>query len=236
MTRWPAPGHTVVEWTARADLRHHPSWLTPQEHARAARFAPPLGGRWAAARCWVRARLADYLGTRPDLVPLEVDQRGRPRVAGADGDFNVSHTDHLLALAVSGSRVGVDIEETPRAGTDLIGLARVVGTAEEVDQLAGIPPPERPAAFQRWWVRKEAVLKADGAGFLSDARGVHVGVTRPAPPPSWAVRDHGCLAPGRGHASTGASTPHTLLATAHEMTGTGPEVVVRAVSPSGLLG
>lgn len=235
MTQWPAAGHTVVEWTTRAGLRPHPAWLTPEEHARAARFADPLGERWAAARCWVRARLADYLHTRPDRVPLVVDDRGRPRVVGLDGDFNLSHTGHLLVLAVSGSRVGVDIEEPPGEQEDLIGLARVVGTADEVDQLAALPSALRREAFQRWWVRKEAVLKADGAGFLTDARGVHVGLTHPSPPAPWTVLDHGALG-HPGHGPCLAGTVHTLLATAHEVTAGGPEVVVRAVSPRGLLG
>lgn len=228
MTPWPAAGHTIVEWTPRRGLPHNPSWLSPQERARAARLADPLGERWGAARCWVRARLADYLGTRPEQVPLEIDARGRPLIVGLDGDFNVSHTDHLLVLAVSGSRVGVDIEGAPGAGEDLVGLARVVGTTEEVEELAAIKPAERSAAFQRWWVRKEAVLKADGAGFLTDPRGIYVGIDHPVPPRPWTVLDHGRL--------SGAIAPPTVLATAHEVSASAPHVVVRAVSRQSLLG
>lgn len=219
MTDWPQAGHTLVEWTPRAGLRVEQDWLTPAERQRRDRQVAPLGERWAAARCWVRERLALRLGCAPGQVPLLTEPRGRLAVAGARGtqDFNVSHTDHLLVLALAGHRVGVDIETLPPAGEDLLALAAVVGTPREVQQLALVPASERGETFARWWVRKEAVLKADGAGFLSDPTLVHVGVSAVEPPPRCTVLDHGVI-PSHG-ASAGASPwPRTLLATAHDAT------------------
>ncbi|USQ80830.1 4'-phosphopantetheinyl transferase superfamily protein [Ornithinimicrobium faecis] len=212
--RWPQAGTAIVEWTPRARLTVERAWLSPEELTRGQRLVPPLGEQWLAARCWVRARLALRLGCDPADVPLLADERGRLFLDGCvgPGDFNVSHTQHVLALAVSGSRVGVDVEEAPPAGEDLVALAQVVGTVEEVDQLRHLPETERSAAFQRWWVRKEAVLKADGAGFLSDPRLVHVGVTQVEAPEPWTVLDHGPLR----HPDAEVTSPHTLLATAHD--------------------
>ena len=227
---WPREGRAIVEWTLRAGLSPVRGWLSPDELARGGRFVPPLGEQWLAARSWVRGRLARRLACRPADVPLLTDDRGRLWLAGDDGrgDVNVSHTPHVLALVMAGHRVGIDIEDPPPPGQDLVGLAEVVGTDREVDQLRTLPAGERTAAFQRWWVRKEAVLKADGAGFLTDPRLVHVGVTRVAAPTPWTVLDHGPL-----RRPEGATTPHTLLATAHDSRVGAVSVHVREVPVPG---
>lgn len=260
---WPGPGETVVEWTPRAGLPLQQAWLSGAELDRMHRQASPLGQRWGAARCWVRARLALRLGCPPEQVPLRTDERGRlglvgltgtptgagtsagggtPRVAGTSavggplagigtGDFNVSHTEHALVLAISGDRVGVDVEEPPAPADDPLALAEIVGTEQELAQLTRLPRAQRLMAFQRWWVRKEAVLKADGAGFLTDPRLVHVGVTEPQPPEPWTVLDHGALR----HPDHVGLLPHTLLATAHNVSiGSAPAQVHVVSQPAGL--
>lgn len=216
---WPGRDETLIEWTPRAGLPVRPAWLSHEESARLQEFAPPLGHRWAAARCWVRARLGLRLGCSPAQVPLVTHERGRPGLVGltgtpsGNGDLNISHTEHVLVLAISGHRVGVDVEEPPAPEDDPVALAEIVGTEEEVDQLTRLAPAQRAAAFQRWWVRKEAVLKADGAGFLTDPRRVHVGVTDSRPPEPWTVLDHGVLR----HPDPAVSLPHTRLASAHDV-------------------
>ena len=160
-----------------------------------------VGAQWAAARCWVRERLAARLGESPAAVDVRLGASGRPMFGHPrmphDLDVNVAHTDGVLVLVLARRRVGVDVEELPPAGEDLIGLAEVVATSAELDELRGLDERIRPAAFQRWWVRKEAVLKAEGTGFLTDPRAVHVGITVVAPPAPWVVHDLGLL-PGPG--------------------------------------
>ena len=161
----------------------------------------PLGAQWAAARCWVRERLASRLGEPPGALEVALGASGRPRFSHPempeDLDVNVAHTGAVLVVALARRRVGVDVEELPPAGEDLIRLAEVVATPVELDELRALDEALRPAAFQRWWVRKEAVLKAEGTGFLADPRAVHVGISRVAPPPPWVVHDLG-LVPGQG--------------------------------------
>ncbi|WP_109474000.1 4'-phosphopantetheinyl transferase family protein [Ornithinimicrobium cavernae] len=212
MTAWPTAGRTVVEWTPREGLPVVEDWLSAEEVSRWHRQIAPSGLRWAAARCWVRARLAVRLGCDPRSVPISVDAQGRPRLDGAlrSGDLNISHTDSVLVLAVSAERVGVDVEEPPPVDEDLLVLARVVATPAELEQLRAVEPAGRASAFQRWWVRKEAVLKADGSGFLRDPRLVHVGVTQVQAPEPWVVTDLGELR----DASSTLAWPRTLLATA----------------------
>ncbi|MFE9482387.1 4'-phosphopantetheinyl transferase family protein [Streptomyces spororaveus] len=58
--------------------------------------------------------------------------------------------------------VGVDVERVP--ARPLTGALH----PEEEDELALLNPADRPAAFARAWTRKEAVLKALGAGLQTD--------------------------------------------------------------------
>ena len=191
----------VVEWVPRSGLVADTSWLGPAEVDRMRRQPEPLGAAWAAARCWVRQRLAARGGGSPADVEVVLSASHRPRfrhpLLPDDLDVNVAHTGSVLVVALSHGGVGVDVEELPPPREDLLALAEVVATPGELDELRDLDAAIRPAAFQRWWVRKEAVLKAQGTGFLADPRAVHVGVTVLAPPAPWVVYDMGLL-PGPG--------------------------------------
>lgn len=193
--RWPERGRTAVEVALIADLDVVPGWLTQAELDRLHRAAPEHGQRWAAGRCWVRSCLGRRLGINPADVVLVADEHGRPfllhRDLPATAALSITHSDTVVALAVRSGPIGIDVEGPPPPGDDLVGLARIVGSAREVEELAGSAVEDRPQLFQRWWVRKEAVLKAQGHGFLADPTRVHVGVTALAPPPPWHVSDLG---------------------------------------------
>ena len=77
--------------------------------------------------------------------------------------FNVSHSHGfaLLAIAQSGP-VGVDVESV--RPIDIDGMAAGVLSAWERALLFALPVSERPAAFFQAWTRKEAFVKACGAG------------------------------------------------------------------------
>jgi phosphopantetheinyl transferase len=53
--------------------------------------------------------------------------------------------------------------------------------------MARLAPHERQDAFRRYWVRKEAVLKAAGSGFLSDPRQVVTGLDERHP--TWVAHE-----------------------------------------------
>lgn len=140
---WPGPGTIEVEWTVRAHLPVRLPWLAPEELARMQRQPPALGRAWAAARCWVRARLAHRLDADPAALRLREGPSRRPTLAGTlqpapGADFNVSHTDAVVVLAVSGGPVGVDVEVAP-ADPDLLALAEVVASPAELAQLRFLP-------------------------------------------------------------------------------------------------
>ena len=158
-------------WRADLDATAvDPACLDADEAARAARFLHPAHGhRFAASRTVLKGALARYLGGAAAEVRFAYTDLGRPSVAGAAFDFNLSHTETDFVLAVALERIGVDIERRARQA-DLDGLARQVMTADEQARFAALPPERKRAAFYDLWTAKEAVMKALGTGFSRDPR------------------------------------------------------------------
>jgi 4'-phosphopantetheinyl transferase len=138
-----------------------------------------------------KAVLARYAGLRPADVRFDrtCGQCGEPHgkpafaggtvaggtvaggtVAGGALEHSVAHSGDLVAVAVAGNPVGVDVEQLDGRSHPLGGdgdpeaLGRLVLSAAEQAALAAIPPPGRARAFLVAWTRKEAVTKATGDG------------------------------------------------------------------------
>ena len=154
------------------------------------------GRRWLAARTWVRMVLGDLLSVDAAEVELLAEPSGRPYLGDLHDptapEISIAHSDSTVVLAVGSMRLGVDVEDRLPWGTDLLAVASVVASPTELAELAAVPDAQRAMTFQRWWTRKEAVLKAMGVGFLRGPRACHVGAhDLPAPPPPWQVHDLG---------------------------------------------
>lgn len=90
--------------------------------------------------------------------------------------FNVAHARAYSMLAFSrAGDVGCDIEDR-FVDEDVLGQCRLVLHPSELEVIDALPPSQRREAFSRYWVRKEAVLKAAGSGFLRDPREVTTGL------------------------------------------------------------
>jgi len=139
--------------------------LSADEKARAARFrADPDRRRFAVARGLLRALLGSYLDEAPEDIPISVTGKGKPFVAGARMHFNISHSEELALYAFCRDfEVGVDIESLGR-DADWKGLAMRILTARERTELEQMPAAARDRGYFTCWVRKEAVVKATGAG------------------------------------------------------------------------
>ncbi len=100
----------------------------------------------------------------PSEVQLYRDELGCPRLAGDIAYTSLSHSEGLIALAVTTSGpVGVDIEPVGRSAV-MAEIAGCVCHPSEADELAGLDETTRAAAMLALWVRKESVLKAAGIG------------------------------------------------------------------------
>ena len=149
--------------TSAAELRNA---LDEEELARAARYRNPRdGARFAAGRGYLRRVLGSYLGVDPAAVDFAYGPFGKPELAGEHSlAFNLAHSEGLALLAVTrGAAVGADIEFA-RPGFGGIDIAERFFAAGEVRELTALPEAEQEAGFLRCWTRKEAYVKAHGAG------------------------------------------------------------------------
>src|SRR5206468_2895027 len=113
--------------------------LSASELARAERLKSRLARRRFVARCaFVRHVLGDLAGVPPAALEFRDGPHGKPRLAfpgDANGervaalDFNLSHSENVLALAVAfGGEVGIDVEVV-QPGVDVLAVAEAHFTA-----------------------------------------------------------------------------------------------------------
>jgi 4'-phosphopantetheinyl transferase len=181
----PAPDPAIALWMCQLDripegvaaITH---WLSPAEHARAARFGTDaLRQRWIVGRATLRLLLASELGIDPAQVPLRRGVRGRPELVDPHTlDFNVSHTRDIALIAIAhglprASRIGVDIERVGRTvNADRLALKFL--TERERAALAPLDADARRRGFLRLWTCKEAMSKATGDALMAPFREIDV--------------------------------------------------------------
>ena len=92
----------------------------------------------------------------PKPLPLEEDEKGKPYIRGYPGcQFSLSHSGGWAACALSDGPVGVDIQQH----REIPALVSRKFSGEEQEWLRN-----HPDSFFDLWVKKEAYLKALGAG------------------------------------------------------------------------
>lgn len=128
--------------------------------------------RFALVRGVLRRLLAERLGCDPLEVALVEGRNGRPMLFGAAMPaFSVSHAGRLsvVALAADMAMIGIDAVQL-RPWSELEDVARHFFTTRERRLIEILPEADRGAAASRTWARKEAVVKATGAGLSIDPR------------------------------------------------------------------
>lgn len=217
-TGWSAPiemeNRAVHVWSFSLDgslsfLEQCRSWLSEDERGRAARFIRRQDHvRFVLAHGGLRAVLSRYLRIDPDDVELSRREAGKPFVTRelrgqSVITFNLSHAHGRALIAVSkGQEVGVDLERI-RSDIEVAKLSERYFAPSEHTMIMQLPQTQRAARFFRYWVAKEAVLKAQGIGLralgrceiLLGADGVHAEVLVSAGSPiepNWSVRLLSC--------------------------------------------
>lgn len=155
--------------------------LDDAEQSVAARFVRPGDrSRYEAAHVGLRVVLAAC--GRTGMAAVSVARAACGRCGAPHGKpvlpdrpdvgFSLAHAGSVALVAVAAVPVGVDLE--PVDGRSVANLVRSMCTSGEVRALeaAGAPP----ARVLRVWTRKEALLKATGAGLTRDPRTVEVGL------------------------------------------------------------
>ena len=167
--------------------------LSAEERLRAGRFAFAEDRQhFIIAHAALRTVLARYVGGEAAELEFTTGEFGKPQVVQlfTDVRFNLSHTDGLALIAVSlGREVGVDVERVNR-DIEYEEIADHYFDPREAWDLRIAPPQERACRFFEVWTRKEACLKASGAGLGGEIE------------PRWNVRN---LQPAEGYAGALAS-------------------------------
>jgi 4'-phosphopantetheinyl transferase len=136
--------------------------LPPAEVQRISQFRYPqdVALRYLGYRV-LAERLEQHGFPRTVLSSLKRTSFGRPTL-DIDLDFNLSHSDDVVAVAVaSRGKVGVDIERAHPVNPQDYALHLSASEMEDLTRGEG----RDPHAFLRLWASKEAAVKADGRGF-----------------------------------------------------------------------
>ena len=153
------------------------SSLSTDEAVRAARFHRSHDRElFVRGRAWLRRVLGRYLEVPPQDVRFVIGEHGKPALAAPHAwlQFNLSHTGSLALLALTRvGEVGVDVE-TVRAMSDVAAIARRQFAPSEWSRWSEMPCEEQLSAFYACWTRKEAFVKALGAGLSLPLDGFEV--------------------------------------------------------------
>lgn len=104
------------------------------------------------------------------LNEMEISKNGKPVIPSFSGDFNISHSENLIALIVSDKRgVGIDIEKI--RAVNPAGFTNYF-SHEEWQQI--IHSPEKENSLLRIWTIKESILKARSTGFTDGVEKLHI--------------------------------------------------------------
>ncbi len=166
-----APENVRLRWLRIEDLETQPveRWsglLSASEQARATRFRHPADrAAYVAAHALLRHMLSEALGGYPRAWAFETGRSGKPALAVAHRrprlHFNISHTRGLVACAIAGVPVGVDVEASDGDVPSAVAARFAPG---ERAMLAKAADAEYRTMFFRLWTLKEAYLKATGEG------------------------------------------------------------------------
>lgn len=168
------PDNVVHVWRASlavdpSALRRLKSTLEQNELERADRFIfDPDRNHFIAARGILRDVLGRYLQCAPQTIDFVYGARGKPAISSAGLRhplcFNLSHSHGLAVIGIAREReLGIDVEMI-RPDFASEEIAKRYFSAKEIHELSGLPAELRAEGFFLCWTRKEAYIKARGAG------------------------------------------------------------------------
>ena len=143
--------------------------MTDEERQKQRRFYFEKGRHEClVTRALCRTTLSRYVDILPEDWRFVKGPHGRPELPSGFCDvplhFNLSHTDGLIACAVTLDReVGVDVEAIDRNG-ETVEIADRFFSPIEVQELRSLPEERQKSRFFDYWTLKESYIKARGMG------------------------------------------------------------------------
>lgn len=148
---------SLVAWEALLDS---------SERERGHRFYQARHQReFVVAHGVTRQVLSGYVGIAPAALQFVRNPSGKPALTGIDTpiDFNLTHSGGRAVLAVATQPIGVDLEAR-RDDRSVMEIAERFFYGAELASIRAQPVDQQNTMFFRFWVAKEAVLKAEGIG------------------------------------------------------------------------
>lgn len=154
------------------------SILSIAEQVRAARLKTQIERRrFVAGRAFTRRLLGRITGIAPVSLEFRKDRCGKPRlsvpVEARDSrlwsllDFNVSHSENILGVAVGlACEVGIDVEVLD-PNLDALAIAEANLEQPDIDLIRSSSIADRAYVFYHIWTRREAFAKMQGHGVTS---------------------------------------------------------------------
>ncbi|BFM05490.1 4'-phosphopantetheinyl transferase family protein [Halioxenophilus aromaticivorans] len=116
-------------------------------------------------RSLLRHALSQALQQAPESFCFSQNKNGRPELAGSSINFNVSHTEGLVAVTLAEAPLlGIDVESAQRSGSTLEIADRFFHPKETAAITAPNQEAQQRENFFRFWTLKEAYVKALGDG------------------------------------------------------------------------
>lgn len=143
--------------------------------------------RYIRSHVALRTILGRYIGADGSRVVFETGAFGKPAVAMSPNaslwkpEFNLAHSGDWALVAIAGKAVGVDVERWD-AAVECRDLAEhYFSPAERLALAALADGDEMRQGFFQAWSRKEAYLKATGAGISNGLHHFDVSLAPGAP-------------------------------------------------------
>lgn len=176
-----------AEITDEVLLARYRELMSDDERAQALRFRfEPDRHRHLVTRALVRSVLSRYAPVRPEDWQFERNAYGKPAIrnlgeACRSLSFNVSHTDDLVACAVTrDAALGIDVENMERRRIAFDQIAAHFFAPEELAEIQSVAPSSQRERFFQHWTLKESYLKACGMGLAIPLDQFALSLTQPA--------------------------------------------------------
>jgi len=163
---WPLSGSQVLLCNMTTLSLSFPDNLSDEEQARLQTISHPIQAKfYRQSRCILRTLLGQLLHQPSAEINFSTAAHGKPQLTQHQLQFNISHSQHWLCIALATVPVGVDIEFTAEAPIrPWLALAKRFFTTHEYQYLTEQPADKLMHAFSQLWTQKEAVLKTHGGG------------------------------------------------------------------------
>ena len=154
------------------------AYLSQDELQRANKFKTrKLAQDWVITRATLRLVLGEKFNLKPSEVKFEYGEYGKPYAVTDTGrfhSFNISHTRGYAVIAQTNAQsIGVDAEYIP-VDNSILSSIKMFLSVREQSLINSHPISQQKARAYQYWVCKEALVKAIGAGLQADIRRVEV--------------------------------------------------------------